>query len=42
MKGWDPEGCPWSLGLVLVDWAEDDFADLSRDGVEDEEEEDGD
>lgn len=34
--------CPWSLGLVFVDWAEDDLADLSRDGVEHKEEEDGD
>lgn len=42
MKDWDFEVCPWSRGLVFVDWAENDLADLSRDGVEDEEKEDGD
>lgn len=38
----NPEVCPWSLELVFVDGAEDDLADLSRDGVEDKEQEDGD
>lgn len=36
MKGGDPEVCPRSLGLMFVDGAEDDLADLSGDGVEDE------